>query len=255
MAGQQLRELVDQVTAFDTAGAKEQIKLIAWWLHVHDGRELFGPAEVRACYARLHLDEPPALATYLTRMAEARPADLLKEKGKYKLARQARVDLDKKYGVHTSIVAVSKLLSELPDKIPNVNERAFLSEALKCYKVEAYRACIVMTWNLAYGHLLDWILREQTRLDRFNIAISKRYQKMTTLKITKYDEFLDGLKESQVIEICNTASLFNSNVFKILKEKLDKRNIAAHPSSVVVVQSQADDVVTDLINNVVLALS
>jgi hypothetical protein len=153
------------------------------------------------------------------------------------------------------VVVVSKILSELPAKIPNVDERTFLTEALKCYKVEAYRACIVMTWNLAYSHLLDWILKDQTRLDRFNAAISKRYQKMTQLKITMYDEFLDELKESQVIEICNTASLFNSNVFKILKEKLDKRNIGAHPSSVVVVQSQADDVVTDLVNNVVLALT
>ena len=47
----------------------------------------------------------------------------------------------------------------------------------------------------------------------------------------------------------------NGNIIKILKEKLVKRNIAAHPSSVVVVQSQADDVVTDLVNNVVLALT
>src|SRR5205807_5671450 len=117
-----------------------------------------------------------------------------------------------------------------------------------------YRACIVMTWNLAYAHLLDWILKDQTRLNSFNAAISKRYPKITQLKITKYDEFLDGLKESQVIEICNTASLVNSNVFKILKEKLDKRYIAAHPSREVAVQSQADDVLTNSLNSMVLAL-
>ena len=251
----QLHELVEQVPAFDTAAPREQIKLFAWWLHVHNGKELFGPAEVRTCYAKLHINDPPALATYLTRMADARPADLLREKGKYKLARQARIDLDKTYGVHQSIIQVSKILSDLPGKIPNVEQRTFLTEALKCYKVEAYRACIIMTWNLAYAHLLDWILSDQTRLDRFNAAISKRYQKMTKLKITKYDEFLDELKESQVIEICNSAALFNSNVFKILKDKLDRRNIAAHPSSVIVVQSQADDVVTDLVNNVVLAFT
>jgi hypothetical protein len=251
----QLQELVDQVSAFDTAAPREQVKLFAWWLHVHDGKESFGPAEVRTCYAKLHINEPPALATYLTRMADARPADLLREKGKYKLARQARTELDKTYGIHQSIVQVSKILSDLPSKIPNVDQRTFLTEALKCYKVEAYRACIIMTWNLAYAHLLDWILSDQTRLGSFNATISKRYQKMTSLKITKYDEFLDELKESQVIEICNSASLFNSNIFKILKDKLDRRNIAAHPSSVVVVQSQADDVVTDLVNNVVLALT
>ena len=51
---------------------------------------------------------------------------------------------------------------------------------------------------------------------------------------------------------CATGGLFYSNIFRILKEKLDRRNIVAHPSNVLVVQSQADDV--DLINNVVLAL-
>lgn len=250
----QLRDLVDQAPSFDTGPPKEQIKLFAWWLHSHGGAETFGPGQVRKCYIDLHMDEPPALATYMTRMAEGRPPDLLKERGKYKLARQARIDLDKKYSIHNSIVVVSKILSDLPEKMPNIGERAFLTEALKCYRIEAYRACVVMTWNLAYGHLLDWILQEHSRLDCFNATISKRYPKLTQLKITKYDEFLDELKESQVIEICNTASLFNSNVFKILKEKLDKRNIAAHPSTVIVVQSQADDVVTDLVNNVVLAL-
>jgi hypothetical protein len=36
--------------------------------------------------------------------------------------------------------------------------------------------------------------------------------------------------------------------------KLERRNIAAHPSQVVIVQHQADDLITDLVNNVVLAL-
>ena len=73
------------------------------------------------------------------------------------------------------------------------------------------------------------------------------------ITIAKYDDF-EELKESEVIEVCNSASLVNGNIIRILKEKLGKRNTAAHPASVVVVQSQADDVVTDLVNNVVLAL-
>ena len=55
--------------------------------------------------------------------------------------------------------------------------------------------------------------------------------------------------------MCNTAGLVGSNIIRILREKLGKRNSAAHPSAVVVVQSQADDVVTDLVNNVGLALT
>jgi hypothetical protein len=250
----ELSDLVNQVSSFDGAAPGEKIRLFAWFLHTHRGMATFKTTDVRACYEKLHLPVPN-IAMYLARMTEASPAKALRKGDNYNLTRAARTDLDAKYGIHQSIIQVSKILADLPDKIPNVDERTFLTEALKCYKIEAYRACIVMTWNLAYSHLLDWILKDQARLASFNAAISKRYQKMTTLKITKYDEFLDELKESQVIEICNTASLFNSNVFKILREKLDKRNIAAHPSSVVVVQSQADDVVTDLVNNVVVALT
>jgi hypothetical protein len=249
----QLNELIEQVTGFDASPPREKIRLLAWWLHTHDGKELFGPTNIRECFSKIHIDEPPALTTYLARMAAT--GDLLLEKGKYKLARTVRTDLDKKYGAHHSVVAVSKILTELPDKVPNIAERAFLNEALKCYRIEAYRSCIVMTWNLTYAHLLDWILTEPPRLAAFNNAIPKKYQKKTSLHVAKYDDFTDELKEREVIEIANVASLFNSNIFRILKEKLDRRNIVAHPSTVVVVQSQADDVVTDLINNVVLELT
>jgi hypothetical protein len=249
----QLQELVEQVAAFDTAAPKEKIKLFAWWLHTHGGKELFGPADIRGCYSKLHVDEPPALATYISRMADAK--DLIPEKGKYKLARSVRAELDKKYSIHHSVVAVNKILTDLPAQVPNIEERAFLQEALKCYRNEAYRSCIVMMWNLAYAHLLDWILKDANRLASFNATIVRRFPGLKTLQITKYDDFLDELKERQVIEICSSAGMFNSSIFKILKAKLDRRNIAAHPSTVKVVQSQVDDVVTDLVNNVVLALT
>jgi hypothetical protein len=139
--------------------------------------------------------------------------------------------------------------------VPDLAEKNFLAESMKCYRHEAYRACVVMTWNLAYSHLLQWILNDAPRLADFNAAITKRYQKKSSIDISKYDEFTEQLKESEVIEICNTASLLNSNVIRILREKLGKRNSAAHPASVVIVQSQADDMITDLVNNVVLALT
>ncbi|MDQ6436162.1 hypothetical protein RB623_19055 [Mesorhizobium sp. LHD-90] len=148
---------------------------------------------------------------------------------------------------------MSKLLSDLPGKVPDLAEKTFLFEAMKCYRVEAYRACIVMTWNLAFDHLLRWIMRDAQRLADFNSAISRRYQKKASLMIISQDHFED-LKEAEVIEVCQTASLLSKNIIEILREKLKRRNIAAHPSQVVVTQSQADDVVTDLVNNVVLAL-
>ena len=50
-----------------------------------------------------------------------------------------------------------------------------MTEALTCYRDRAFRATIVMTWNLAYDHLLNWIMANH--LARFNAAISVRYPK------------------------------------------------------------------------------
>ncbi|MET4294917.1 hypothetical protein ABIB06_001860 [Bradyrhizobium sp. LB8.2] len=250
-----LSEFVDQVVGFDKLPPREKIKLIGWYLHTHEGKEHFHSDHIRACYKTLHLVTKENIGQSLMRMASYNTPDLVREKQGFKLTRPVRNQFDAKYGVHQSVVAVDKILTDLPGKVPSVEERAFLQEALTCYRSKAFRACIVMTWNLAYAHLLDWILKDQVRLDAFNAAISKRYQKMTQLKISKYDEFMDELKESQVIEICNSANLINSNIFKILKDKLDRRNIVAHPSAVVVVQHQADDTVSELVNNVVLALT
>ena len=232
----------------------EKIRLFAWYLHTHRSMETFSTTDIRGCYDRLHIPAPN-IAMYLTRMTETRPPKTSRNGSNYKLTRDARTDLDAKYGIHDTVVQVSKLLADLVGKVPDLAEKNFLAEAMKCYRHEAYRACVVMTWNLAYSHLLQWILNDATRLANFNAAIPRRFPKKQTMTIASYDGFLEELKESEVVEVCNTASLLNSNIVRILKEKLGKRNNAAHPASVVVVQSQADDVVTDLVNNVVLALT
>jgi len=246
----ELPEFVGQVDNFEGLAPREKIRLFAWWLHAHKGVGLFSNNDIRDCYKLLHL-LPDQIAKYLGRMVSN--GDLMKERGAFKLGRAVRIQLDAKYGVHQTVAQVDKILTELPAKVPNLAERTFLDEALKCYRVQAFRACVVMTWNLAYNHLLNWLLADSVRLTKFNAAIAKRNSKKAALVISKYDDFED-LKEREVIDICNISNLFNSSVYKILVAKLDRRNISAHPSSVVIVQAQADDVVTDLINNVVLTL-
>ncbi|WP_407181288.1 hypothetical protein [Bradyrhizobium sp. STM 3562] len=249
-----LSELVDQVADFDKLPPREKIQLFAWYLHTHKGQEHFGSDNIRACFKELHLI-PGDVGKYVLRMATMNTPDLARERTGFKLTRTIRSQLDAKYGSHPSMQAVSKLLNDLPGIVPDMAEKVFLAEAIDCYRVRAYRACIVMVWNLAYSHLLEWILRDQTRLDKFNDAISRRYQNLKNIHITKYDDFGDCLQERQVLEIANTADLYNSGIFKILKKELDRRNTSAHPSSVKIVQSQADDMITDLVNNVVLTLT
>lgn len=249
-----LSDLVSQITGFDGVAPSEKIRLFAWWLHTHRKMATFRTSDIRGCYEQLHLPVPN-VAMYLTRMTETRPAKALRKGDAYNLTRDARTDLDAKYGIHPSIQAVSKLLTDLPEKVPNIAEKVFLNEAIDCYRVRAYRACIVMTWNLAFDHLVNWILRDAARLAAFNAAIPRRYSKRTNVTMAAYDDFADEFTEAEIIEVCNTAGTIGGNTIKILKEKLTKRNMAAHPSSIVVQQPQADDVVTDLVNNVVLALT
>jgi hypothetical protein len=249
-----LDELIGQVAGFDKLPPRDKIKIFGWYLHVHKNMEHFGSDHIRACFKELHL-VPGDVGKYVLRMATMNTPDLLRERPGFKLARNVRTQLDAKYGSHPSMQAVSKMLADLPGSVPNTAEKVFLSEAIDCYRVRAYRACIVMTWNLAFDHLLNWILKDAARLAAFNAAITKKYPKRAAITMKQYDDFADEFKEFEIIEVCNVAQTVNGNVIKILKEKLVKRNLAAHPSSVVVVQAQADDVVTDLVNNVVLTLT
>lgn len=247
-----LSDFAQQVDGFDALSHKDKIKVFGWYLHVHKVLASFDNEAIRACFRQLHLT-PPDVSVYLPRMAAAKPPELLKERSRYRLARAVRSELDAKYSLHQSVIQVNKLLSDLPDRVPDIAERAFLREAIACYRAKAFRACIVMSWNLAFDHLLHWVLADASRLSDFNAAILRRFPKKTSISISSIEHF-EELKEAETIDICQTASLISKNTSEILREKLKKRNMAAHPSQVAIQQSQADDVITDLVNNVVLTL-
>lgn len=247
-----LADLVSSIADFKNFSTRDTIRFFVWYMHTYEAREAIDNDSLRNCFRQLHMTLPD-VSVYLPRMAKYKPPDLIKVRGGYKLERSVRTVLDSKYGVSESVVRVSSLLADLPSKLPDLAERTFLVEALKCYRVEAYRACVVMTWNLAFDHLLRWTLANPARLSAFNGAIGKRYPKKAGLSVAALEHF-EELKESETIEICQTAAIFSKNTADILREKLKRRNIAAHPSQVMISQHQADDVITDLINNILIAL-
>ena len=247
-----MQEFSDSVSGFYSKSSVDQLLLLGWYLEAVEGKATLSTSALRDAFRQAGV-EPPNVTQYLDRLSAKKPPQVIKAGSGFKLAGAVRRDLDKRVGGNPSVIAVSKLLSDLPSKGPNLAERDFLNEALSCYKVKAYRAAIVMTWNLAYDHLMGWLLADQSRLDKLNDAIKKRFPKLTVVVAVR-DDF-DDLKESQVIDACRTARLLNKNVVEILESKLKRRNTVAHPSTVVVTQAQADDTVTDLVNNVVLALA
>lgn len=233
----------------------EKIKHFGWYLHSEKKKDEFKVSDIRECYSSLHFDPPANLSRSIEALAEKKPPELLKKSGGlFRLHANVRTALDAKYGEHETVITVSKLLSDLPGKVADEGERLFLAEALRCYRIQAFRAAIVMTWNVAYDHLLRWIMADSKRLSDFNTAIGKRYSKKVWIVIARRDDFED-LTEFEAIEVCGTASLFSDNLKKILHAKLVNRNMAAHPSIIEITRAQADDTITDLVNNIVLRLT
>lgn len=246
-----LKDFVRQVPGFDDLSHPERIKIFAWYLHTHAGRERVDVDAIRRCYEQLHY-EPPNLSRDMARLAERRPAELLKDSTGYRLEARVREQLDAKYGEAPSSIAVAKLLAELPSKVAGADQSVFLRETLDCYRVKAFRSAIVMAWNLAYDHLLKWLLADAARVQTFNQRIPVRFPKKQ-VQVANFDDFED-LKESEVVEVANSAGLLSGNVVKVLDKELKRRNSAAHPSPTTFTQYQAEDSITDLVNNVVLIL-
>jgi hypothetical protein len=250
----ELEEFVAQLPQFASSSHPDKIRIFGWFLHTYGNLERFDAPALRRCYERVHLTEPVNIHATLKQLSEQKPPILLRDPRGYRLEARVRAALDERYGQSRRMVAVSKILADLPAKVPQLAERAFLGETIICFRNSAFRACIVMAWNLAYYHLLEWIFNDAARLATFNAQIPVRYKKKTDITITKLTDFED-LKESEVIEVCNSANLFSKNITRILNEKLVRRNLAAHPSDVIITEAQAEDVITDLVNNVVLHLT
>lgn len=249
----ELSDCVNSLPEFVGMNQVEKVKFLGWFILFHRGKDRFSTTDIRLCFEALHL-EVPNITDILTKLEKRNPKVILKDGRGWRLERTVRQEMDKKYGNRPASIAVDKMLAELPGKIPDDTKRKYLSEALDCYRIKAYRAAIVMTWNLAYDHLLNWILADPTRLTDFNTQIAIQFPRKAGLAMSRQDDF-EELKESEVVRIAASSNLFSGSVKKILEEKLTRRNLSAHPTTIEITQYQAEDTISDLVNNVVLKLA
>jgi hypothetical protein len=247
-----LNDLCNSIGGFARWTHADKIRLFAWHLHEHEQKETFAAAHIEDCYESLRMAPPSNIGPFLKAMRNRKPPELLGSSGGLYLEGAVREDFAKKYGQRPVTVYVQKLLADLPSKIAAVGEKVYLEEALICFQHKALRAAIVMTWNMAFDHLCELVFSKH--LPAFNAQLPRSFPKADPSAVSKRDD-LGELKESQVLQVCKSAGIISGPVHKILKEKLDRRNIAAHPSEVLVPQLTAEEYITDLVENVVLKLS
>lgn len=250
----ELDDLKTVVPGFSGLEHYDKIKLFAWYLHTKKNTTHFSSSDIAACYEQLHLSLPSSLSVYLFRLVKDRK-ELLKSKSGYHLEHKTRDKIETKYGQRQNTVLVTKLLADLPAKVPSLEEREFLKEVIICFKNGAFRAAIIMTWILTFDHLCNYILNHG--LSQFNtrwqIAYPGMYAKCPIKAVSKNEDFAE-FRESEIIKICSDSRIITGDIRKILEEKLGTRNSAAHPSGTVILQNKAEEFITDLIVNVVLYL-
>jgi hypothetical protein len=252
--GVTLEEFVQQIPDFNKWKHAEKIRAFGWYLQSHVGKAHFKPADINACFDELQYERPSNTARFLQSMTETKPKQMLKSTQGYALERRVREKFDGAYGEREATVVVHRILSDLPSKVPGIDERAYLNEALACFKNKAFRAAIVMAWNLAYDHFERYILNDPARLAKFNAQLPVTYPKADISFIIGIDD-LSFLREDQVLTVAKKCGLLSNGLHKVMKEKLERRNAVAHASTIGVFQPTAEECIKDLVENVVLKLT
>lgn len=248
-----LADIVAGIPDLSSWNYADKITFFCWHMHTHKDVDHFSARDIRNCFDELNLQPPSSVQPFLTAMLHRKPPRLLRSRNGYALERRVRQEFDAKYGQRESSIAVDRMLSDLPNKVTGIDERVFLQEAITCFRHKAFRATIVMAWNLAYDHFLRWIFNDPVRLSAFNVKIAPCFPRAEVTSIRSFDDFA-RLREDQVLTVANSAKVIDPNLYREMKEKLTKRNTFAHPSKLVASQVTAEACLTDLVQSVILQL-
>lgn len=245
-----LEDFIGKFDDFSRWDPRKQIDFICYYLTVIIGKKGVYPKEIQRSFSQIFLKEYNRTPQYLSEnSANTKNGKYIKvESGGYRLERKIYDEIRSIVQNEPVKIQVSSQLADLVSKIKNSNEKSFLIEAINCYRVEAYRATIVLVWILTLDHLQNFIYG--SKLNSFNSAFAKNPDKKIS-KIINYDDFSE-IKESKFIMLTKSAGIISNDVRKILDEKLGIRNSAAHPSNIVFSGHKTTEFILDLINNVVL---
>lgn len=226
----------------------KQVDYLAYYLLTQPNTEAVTAAELEKCFELLDLRKYSRLAVYLSEQTSKKGGRYTKHAKGYRLERTTLETIRAVVDAEPKRVHVSKQLADLIPKIKDSQERSFLEEAIRCFRVESYRATIIMVWILTMDHLQKFTFGN--KLTEFNNAIAAHPDKKMQ-PVVSYDDFSE-LKESRVIELMRSAGIISNDVRKILGEKLGIRNSAGHPSGITFSGHKTTEVALDLIENILL---
>lgn len=246
MDRESLVNFISRLDGFSTWSSKMQTDYLVYYLLEKIGKESATVSDIDECFRLLDLNLYGRLSVYLSE--ETKTGRYVKSSKGYRLQRSVSESINALYEAEPKRIQVSEHLSSLVGTISDSQEKQFLEEAINCYRVEAFRGAIVLTWILTVEHLQKFTYGNF--LTEFNTALTTHSDKKMK-QIISYDDF-SNLKESRFIELAKSAGVISNDVRKILDEKLGIRNSAGHPSGVKISGHKATEFMIDLIENVLL---
>jgi hypothetical protein len=232
----------------------ELARYFVYFLTMDDQASHATPTQVAACFRQGEVTPWDDVRFYLSKAAQKRNRDdtpLMVHSGKgYRLERKERERIRLTLSSDTHQRETETALRSLVGLLSVTGEQSFLDEAVMCYEVSAYRAAIVMTWNLTIHHVYEYVLKHH--LSSFNTELGKvKDKRVKVTAVSSMDDFAD-IPENKVIEIARAANVINNDVRKILDQKLGTRNSYAHPTTLTLSPIKASEFIQDLISNVVM---
>ncbi len=249
MTREELDLFASRFDGFAALSAVKQIDYLAYYLLAQKGKESITAGDLEECFKLLDLRPYARMSVHLSESASKKDGRFIKHSKGYRLERAALEEIRAIVDAEPEREKVSVHLTDLVPKISEAQERVFLEEAIRSFRVKAFRAAVVMTWILTMEHLQRFTYGN--KLSEFNAAIAAHPDNKRMKAITAYDDFAD-LKESRVIELMRSAGVISPDVRRILDEKLGIRNSAGHPSGVILSPHKATEFILDLVENVIL---
>lgn len=243
-----LEDFISKIPEFGSLPHTQRFIYFGFFITEVKRGKVFTLEAIKKLYNDASLDlptNPPDIICKLKTQKRFIPAD-----SGYRLHRDTIGELRKEiFGTPPRIQTTSHL-EGLIDKITDKDEKSYLEEVLKCYKVMAPRASVVLTWILCINRLQNYI-STHNKLNDFNQALTTSYPKIASKigHISDKDGFED-LKESIFVDVCKDAGIITKTIWKMLKEKLDFRNSCGHPSDIVVPESKVTSFIEDILHNV-----
>jgi hypothetical protein len=242
-----LQTFVKQIIDFDKLPTVDKILIIGYYFNEIKHKEKFVAADINSGFDSLHLSKPANASSQMNAMTSGNVRRLIGNSKGFKLNSASR---EKVAALLPSVATPKEILvqlKKLEGQIDDPQQKTFLHETNVCFAHDAYRAAIVMAWNLAYHHVCKFIFEHH--LDAYNARLP--IQAKNEKPISKFADFEDA-RESVVIAVAKGAGVINHSTAKTLKAKLEIRNTAAHPSSNVVQSITAEEVISDLVQNIIL---